>query len=1426
MQETINSAFSQFIATKQDIIDNIVNNVNSSTSQLIEILGQSGTGKSFIFKKLAQSLENRGLTFCRFVPRNFSFNHLKDILMFISVITEEDFSDIVSKAQGLKLENRYDFFYFLTETLNRDKKFKPNIVLIDNGYLIDEYTRDFIQYLVQYAAESGMHFVVFTTRELFIFSQKVYLEYLSSDNIRQVLQEIIDTKEETFIAESEILRNITGGNIYMLEYIIKELIPTNTISKLDLSNYLDKKIDVEAIYQSRLSKLSESQLETLEYIYLLDGYADEEHLNKVLKHQKEISLKEMISFLKEAGFISSHDKGYYLRKVVPFQNYFMQKNAQEKKKQLAQTAKLLQSENVFGNHILKYYIELNEYLPTLVQDSLVFLTDINDHEAQINLLSFCLEHTSDPIKQISFLTKLGITNKRFKRLEVAAENFRQALRLCTANNQPAEEVVYCLSECLYAMNSSAYALEVIKKFSPATIDIFWKCKLYLLKAEILMETEEFHEAIIYIDDAFQEANQIDDKQKRYYLQAESKKIKGKIYYFNNQWEKSEITFREAESLYKIIGYLAGMAAVFNNIGVLKMFQGDWSSTEQLYLASLELEKQRYCLDGISICYNNLGGLSDDQGDYKKSLYYLNEALKIQKLLSERYNISNCYNNIGVTCMDNGEFEKAAEAFEKSLSTAMSFNLYKNVIASLNNLGGLYFKSGNWSKAKEYYESSIEKSNENNFMEGLLRSYNNLGELYEKRGEYTLAYNLYFKGQEIVPLINDDYVKAELYGNLGSVLTHLHSFGEAYAYLVESFDFFKSLNAKEKIIECCQKQAFYFIQTRNYESADYYLNLANKTAKELNNRFELGKILLLRAQLEKKDKDKAKKILEETIQIFLETKNHFELALTNYEYAALLNETEDWEQALQILNNNRKIIQKYGAIKFLEQNDTLIQKISKDHAIELKESKSQENLFNKFYEITAQINSFTDFDLLLESSLNSMIDLSEADGGMLCLYNSRSLPDSWEYKIFNHFSMDDKDYDSLMDLIQTSFKENKGYNYKQPHFAPHYNDIITLTLAIRNKIQGVILLFSKHGSHYFSDKLYNLLSALCNQIVVIIENIRHSNLEKSHAIIREELNTSSVFTNIVGKNKKMIDIFELIEKIKDTPTSVLLEGPSGTGKELIARAIHYNSNRRNKKFVAQYCGALPETLLESELFGHVKGSFTGAAYDKKGLFEIADGGTFFLDEIADISLSTQAKLLRFLQEGEIKRVGSTKTETVDVRVVCATNVSLSEKVKKGEFRLDLYYRLNVIRIDVPSLKERKSDIPLLAIHFLDKYNKKMNKRVIGITDEAMKYLLKCDWPGNIRHLENEIERAVTLAEPDSFIRPSDLSEEIFKYDEHTETINLLQKLTLKEAVDNLEKQMIQRVLDDRNWNQTTASKDLGLSRQGLIKKMKRYNLENN
>ncbi|PIV21289.1 MAG: Fis family transcriptional regulator, partial [Deltaproteobacteria bacterium CG03_land_8_20_14_0_80_45_14] len=269
-------------------------------------------------------------------------------------------------------------------------------------------------------------------------------------------------------------------------------------------------------------------------------------------------------------------------------------------------------------------------------------------------------------------------------------------------------------------------------------------------------------------------------------------------------------------------------------------------------------------------------------------------------------------------------------------------------------------------------------------------------------------------------------------------------------------------------------------------------------------------------------------------------------------------------------------------------------------------------------------------------------------------------------------------------------------------------------------------------------------------IVVKKAIEKKSLMLENIYLRQELQEKYGFHNIVGKSKKIQEIYRIIAKVATTDSTVLIYGQSGTGKELIARAIHFNSPRREKQFVPVDCAVLSENLLESELFGHVRGSFTGAVTTKPGLFEVADGGTVFLDEVGNISLSIQAKLLRVLQEREFTPVGGTKAKKVDIRLIAATNKDLEKMIKEETFREDLYYRLNIVPIYLPTLKERQEDIPLLAVHFLKKYAEEMGKTIKGFTPEAMEKLIRYPWPGNVRELENVTERTVVMID-DEMVR---------------------------------------------------------------------------
>ena len=348
-----------------------------------------------------------------------------------------------------------------------------------------------------------------------------------------------------------------------------------------------------------------------------------------------------------------------------------------------------------------------------------------------------------------------------------------------------------------------------------------------------------------------------------------------------------------------------------------------------------------------------------------------------------------------------------------------------------------------------------------------------------------------------------------------------------------------------------------------------------------------------------------------------------------------------------------------------------------------------------------------------------------------------------------------------------------------------------------------------------DEAYKELQAIDKEKDKLLRHTTEENI-----LLRQEIEKRFSFEEIIGNSKVIIDLFKLCEKVIDLDITVLIEGETGTGKELIARCIHYNSPRKNRAFVSQNCGGIPETLLTSELFGHKKGSFTGAVADKKGLFEIADGGTIFLDEVGEMSQAMQTSLLRVLQNGEIRPLGADYHKTVDTRVISATNKNLEEEVAKGMFREDLLYRLNVFTIKVPPLRERTGDVCLLAHHFAKKFSQKIDRPTKGLSPEALHYLEAYPFPGNVRELENEMERAVALAQDVKLIEPSHLSEKIIRKSAALSP-DVEMKGTLKEMVVALEKSVLTQALEKHGGNRTRVAGELGLSRYGLMKKIQRY-----
>ncbi|WP_298433926.1 sigma-54 dependent transcriptional regulator [Geobacter sp.] len=387
-------------------------------------------------------------------------------------------------------------------------------------------------------------------------------------------------------------------------------------------------------------------------------------------------------------------------------------------------------------------------------------------------------------------------------------------------------------------------------------------------------------------------------------------------------------------------------------------------------------------------------------------------------------------------------------------------------------------------------------------------------------------------------------------------------------------------------------------------------------------------------------------------------------------------------------------------------------------------------------------------------------------------------------------------------------------------------------ARQRGLAGAVIMMSAYGTvdtaiQCMKEGAYDYVSKpfKTDEVLLVLKKAEErERLKNENRRLREEVAREYSFANIVSRSARMREVFQLIGKVSDVKSSVLILGESGTGKELVARAIHYNGARRAAPFVAVNCGAIPENLLESELFGHVRGAFTDAAADRRGLFEEAHGGTLFLDEIGEMPLSLQVKLLRVLQEGEVRRLGAAKPTRVDVRVVSATAKALPAEIAAGRFREDLYFRLNVLSITLPPLRERIEDVPLLVGHFLDKHGKGLGKPGVKVAPEALKLFMGYDWPGNVRELENCIERGLILCDGATLdaaslpaaLRSPPVTAAVFSSSDDS--------LSIKRAEEVLEREYIRRALERTAGNRTHAARLLEISHRALLYKLKEFGIE--
>lgn len=485
-----------------------------------------------------------------------------------------------------------------------------------------------------------------------------------------------------------------------------------------------------------------------------------------------------------------------------------------------------------------------------------------------------------------------------------------------------------------------------------------------------------------------------------------------------------------------------------------------------------------------------------------------------------------------------------------------------------------------------------------------------------------------------------------------------------------------------------------------------------------------------------------------------------------------------------------------------------------------------NPYETLLKIGQEINTVHDSSILLERVLDYAMETLSAERGFILLKKNNSAERQHEVVTARNINKESilaqKDYSSSVvsqvlesgeAVLSLDALSDDRFSGAQSVMMQQIKSVMCTPLRQNDdQLVGVIYMDSRAASNRFDQESLDFLKAFANQAQIAITNARlFEKLQSENKKLKRQISVSQLFPEIIGKSEAMIKIFELLRDVADSTASVLIEGESGTGKELVARALHFHSSRSAQAFIPIFCGSLSESLLESELFGHKKGSFTGASENKAGLFEAAHLGTIFLDEIADIGMNIQTKLLRVLQEGEIKRVGETIMRKLDVRVISATNKDLWKETKAGKFREDLYYRLDVINIKMPALRERREDITLLAEYFLKNYSLKNKKNIHDFNRQALDFLEQYHWPGNVRELENAVERAVILC------RGNEIEPELFQLKKPDV------QMPIGQTLDEINKFAIQRTIELVKGNRTKAAEMLGVSRRWLQYQLKAWGM---
>jgi len=1433
--------------TELNMLKQAYNSLNSGRNAIVLISGESGVGKSRLTEQFKYDIQmsggnflstvcdpgdNRPLApigklieqlFAQFDPNHKKFKVLGDEVKHL-------FPDIFPTLPGQQDINRgkQRLFDNLLKYFSQISRENQIVLLIEDLQWADSETIEFINLVSRLSKSAnknrGNGFLLILTAQ--IISDKSswsFIDHAETINLQPADSQLWDTYLLKLFGDfqppkdfSERLFQETGGNFLYVEELLKSLadgrvlVRTAGFWKLETTKLAGFPIpnSVKESITRRLARLNLAHQALVEQASVMDTlFSSADLLTLSGFSESDISLLDELVALRvfhrqngDLRFLHNQIKEVAYKLVLD-----------EKKHQLhSRTAAYYESHGARPESLARQFLAAGENTKAYL-----YLCQSSDNARAV----FGWAQAAEYYEQILIIVADWPDAPKLARFEAMTGQARSLTYI------DPRKAVAVLTEAL---------TEAKKTDNPAKN----KISVLLIQAENYQHLGDNEQAL----ELYKHANRIIREAE---LEADNPDLIGEVL-MGTGWVSSKLGKLEdaGKSYFEALDYFIEnpekMCRVLSYLGILNIRKGDFNGALDYYNRSLKVcQDHDYKWPAMQL-YGNIGNVYNARGDYQKSLEYYEKSLIIALDISDRrieginlLNIGNIYNQLGQPA-------KAIENFQQALEIQKAISDRGSEAVSYNNLAETYLNLGQYFKAADYSNRGLKLGREIKEPRIELANVKGLAEVYLAIGDIERAAEKIVEALILADMTGDDEQKNWVLAIKAEVLLDQDNHVEAKKIIaaVIAADP-KAIGLKVRLLAI---RAQIEIYGREFASAGQTIRELSLLDMPLSHKSAYHYVkakYLLDMSTGKKDLIAAETEVHKALDYIEKYGPAGEKPVCFTVLAAIKKNMG--EKYNIYLDRARNLASGYcigwpeqTQRKYLEKFELPAQSKVKEKVME---KSTREKKLETLIEIAKSINSILELDPLLSRVMDLMLENLNAERGFIMLKDySGNLEPMAARNIDKETIIQDEaiSRSTIEDVFKTGqpllLNRAPGDEMDRESVIDfQITTIICAPLVAKDQVTGIVYIDSRATNQVFDNEDLDFLQSFCNLAVVAIENARLTGqLADRNVYLQKQVEKSSSFNNIIGRSSPMQKIFKMAESVAGTDATVVVAGESGTGKEILARAIHFNSQRKSARFIPVDCGALPESLLESELFGHKKGSFTGAISDRIGLFDEADGGTIFLDEITNTSQNFQVKLLRVIQEGEFRRVGDVKARHVNVRIIAATNKDLEAEVKARNFREDLYYRLNVVNIPLPSLRERKEDIPILAGYFLENICKKMKIAKKTITSRAIDYLVNYRWPGNVRQLENVIERMVIFAKAEHIDIP-DLPQEIRSMFDGMPINNKTQlavprtKVELKTAKAQLDRLFLVGLMESAEGNVMKAAKLSGMDRTQLHHMFNKYNL---